>query len=48
MLKVGSVFRAGKVTTGCNMEGYGAGAAATAGVLTAFAAGVPRRPAKRW
>lgn len=34
LLKVGSVFRAGKVTTGCNMEGYGAGAAATAAALT--------------
>ena len=29
-LKVGSIFRAGKQTTGCNMEGFGAGAAATA------------------
>ena len=34
ILKVGSIFRAGKVTTGCNMEGYGAGSAATAAVLT--------------
>lgn len=34
MLKVGSYFRAGKQTTGCNMEGYGAGAAVTAAVLT--------------
>lgn len=33
MLKIGGVFRAGKVTTGCNMEGYGAGAAATAAAL---------------
>ena len=34
ILKVGSIFRAGKVTTGCNMEGYGAGSAATAAALT--------------
>jgi len=33
ILKVGSIFRAGKKTTGCNMEGYGAGAAASAAVL---------------
>lgn len=30
ILKVGSMFRVGKVTTGCNMEGFGAGAAAIA------------------
>ncbi|HHW07525.1 MAG TPA: serine dehydratase [Clostridia bacterium] len=30
MLKVGTIFREGKVSTGCNMEGFGAGAAATA------------------
>ena len=34
ILKVGSIFRAGKATTGCNMEGYGAGSAATAAALT--------------
>lgn len=34
LLKVGTVFRAGKVTTGCNMEGYGAGSAATAAAFT--------------
>ncbi|MDR1518769.1 MAG: serine dehydratase [Planctomycetota bacterium] len=39
MLKVGSYFRAGKQTTGCNMEGYGAGAAVTAAVLTDLAGG---------
>lgn len=39
MLKVGSYFRAGKQTTGCNMEGYGAGAAVTAAVLTELAGG---------
>jgi len=30
LLKVGSMFRVGKVTTGCNMEGFGAGSAAVA------------------
>jgi L-serine dehydratase len=34
ILKIGSVFRVGKTTTGCNMEGLGAGAAATAAALT--------------
>ena len=30
ILKIGSLFRVGKVTTGCNMEGYGAGSACIA------------------
>ena len=30
MLKIGGLFRVGKVTTGCNMEGFGAGAACVA------------------
>lgn len=30
LLKVGSMFRVGKITTGCNMEGFGAGSAAVA------------------
>jgi len=34
ILKIGSIFRAGKSTTGCNMEGLGAGAAATAAAMT--------------
>ncbi|MEW6377262.1 MAG: serine dehydratase [Thermodesulfobacteriota bacterium] len=34
ILKIGSFFRVGKLTTGCNMEGLGAGAAATAAALT--------------
>jgi len=46
ILKVGSVFRAGKRTTGCNMEGYGAGAAATAAVLTDLRGGRPTQTAK--
>ena len=43
MLKVGSYFRAGKQTTGCNMEGYGAGAAVTAAVLTDLHGGTGRQ-----
>ncbi len=45
ILKVGSFFRAGKRTTGCNMEGYGAGAAATAAALTDLRGGTPRQVA---
>ncbi len=46
ILKVGSVFRAGKVTTGCNMEGYGAGSAATAAALTDLRGGSASQVAK--
>ncbi|MGI5837501.1 MAG: serine dehydratase [Chloroflexota bacterium] len=45
ILKVGSVFRTGKRTTGCNMEGYGAGAAATAAALTDLRGGSPQQVA---
>ncbi len=46
ILKVGSIFRAGKVTTGCNMEGYGAGSAATAAALTDLRGGTAAQVAK--
>jgi len=46
ILKVGSIFRAGKVTTGCNMEGYGAGSAATAAALTDLRGGSAKQVAK--
>jgi len=46
ILKVGSIFRAGKQTTGCNMEGLGAGAAATAAALTDLRGGTPKQVAK--
>ena len=46
ILKVGSIFRAGKVTTGCNMEGYGAGSAATAAALTDLRGGTAVQVAK--
>ena len=41
MLKVGTIFRVGKTTTGCNMEGFGAGAAATAAVVAEMLGGTP-------
>lgn len=43
LLKIGTVFRAGKTTTGCNMEGFGAGAAATAACLTEIGGGTPKQ-----
>ena len=46
ILKVGSIYRAGKVTTGCNMEGYGAGSAATAAALTDLRGGTAEQVGK--
>ena len=46
ILKIGSYFRAGKETTGCNMEGLGAGAAVTAAVLTELRGGSPSQVGK--
>jgi len=46
ILKVGSIFRSGKQTTGCNMEGFGAGASATAAALTDLRGGTARQVAK--
>lgn len=46
MLKVGTIFRAGKTSTGCNMEGFGAGAAATAATLVELRKGRPQAMAK--
>lgn len=42
MLKIGSYFRVGKTTTGCNMEGFGAGAAAVAAALVFLRNGTPK------
>ena len=39
MLKVGSMFRVGKITTGCNMEGFGAGATAIAAAMVELKGG---------
>ena len=41
ILKIGTIFRAAKSTTGCNMEGFGAGSAATAAAFTELAGGSP-------
>jgi len=43
LLKIGTVFRAGKTTTGCNMEGYGAGAASAAACLAEIGGGSPKQ-----
>lgn len=42
ILKVGSVFRIGKTSTGCNMEGFGAGACAMAAAFTELKGGNPQ------
>lgn len=41
MIKIGSIFRVGKVTTGCNMEGYGAGSACIAAATVSMGGGTP-------
>lgn len=46
ILKVGTIFRAGKMTTGCNMEGYGAGSAASAAALVEYWGGSPAQMAR--
>ncbi len=46
ILKVGSLFRVGKVTTGCNMEGYGAGAACIAAATAVLEGGTPQQMEK--
>lgn len=46
MLKIGTIFRVGKTTTGCNMEGFGAGAAASAAAFVELAGGKPADMAK--
>ncbi|WP_434510944.1 L-serine ammonia-lyase, iron-sulfur-dependent, subunit alpha [Desulfitobacterium sp. AusDCA] len=46
MLKVGTIFRAGKTSTGCNMEGFGAGAASTAATLVELRHGSPEAMSK--
>lgn len=46
ILKIGSLFRVGKVTTGCNMEGYGAGAVCIAAATVALEGGTPEQMEK--
>ncbi|WP_434130884.1 hypothetical protein KIAC18_002391 [Sporomusa sphaeroides] len=43
MVKIGCIFRAGKSSTGCNMEGFGAGAAATAAVMAEMLEATPNQ-----
>ncbi len=43
LLKIGVIFRVGKSTTGCNMEGFGAGAAATAAVVAEMLDATPNQ-----
>lgn len=46
ILKIGSMFRVGKVTTGCNMEGFGAGSACIAAATVALGGGTPEQMEK--
>jgi len=46
MLKIGGLFRVGKVTTGCNMEGFGAGSACVAAATVAWEGGTPEQMEK--
>lgn len=41
ILKIGTIFRVGKTSTGCNMEGFGAGSAATAAAFVEISGGSP-------
>lgn len=46
ILKIGSLFRVGKVTTGCNMEGFGAGSACIAAATVSLEGGTPEQMEK--
>lgn len=46
IMKIGSIFRVGKVTTGCNMEGYGAGSACIAAATVSIGGGTPEQMEK--
>ena len=46
LLKIGTIFRVGKTSTGCNMEGFGAGSAATAAAFVEIAGGSPEAVGK--
>lgn len=46
ILKIGGLFRVGKVTTGCNMEGFGAGAVCIAAATVALEKGTPEQMEK--
>lgn len=46
MIKIGGIFRVGKVTTGCNMEGFGAGSACIAAATVSIGGGTPEQMEK--
>ena len=46
VIKIGSLFRVGKVTTGCNMEGFGAGSACIAAATVSIGGGTPEQMEK--
>lgn len=46
ILKIGSLFRVGKVTTGCNMEGFGAGSACIAAATALLEGATPEQMEK--
>lgn len=46
ILKIGGLFRVGKVTTGCNMEGFGAGSVCIAAATAALQNGTPEQMEK--
>lgn len=46
ILKIGGMYRIGKCTTGCNMEGIGAGACAAAAAFVELAGGTPEQMEK--
>lgn len=46
LIKIGGLFRVGKVTTGCNMEGFGAGSPAIAAATVALYDGTPEQMEK--
>ncbi len=43
ILKIGSIYRVAKITTGCNLEGFGAGAACIAAATVALNGGTPEQ-----
>lgn len=43
MMKIGVLFRVAKVTTGCNLEGYGAGAASAAAAFSEIFGSTPEQ-----
>jgi L-serine dehydratase len=46
LLKIGTLFRVAKITTGCNLEGFGAGAAGTAAALGEIWGAGPEKTAR--